>query len=165
MAGKSVLMTNLQTNLYVTSRAPRPPLILLRFSPLSSKSKIKHAKEWLHVLPSRHISAPSQVPASAADNHRAIKWGEICATSQVSCVCLHCSHKHCCNISHHGGDTRHTHWMTSEQAWHKYTIHFSFIQSLGSSLHLWRITPKYRIHLSFSHLFPLITCVLKSKSN
>lgn len=135
MAGESVLMTNLKNNLYeclgptwISLLCSSPSVSPLRCLVETPWKVLKH-KLHLHRLPSRDISAPSQVPVLAlspdADSHGAIKWGETCVTSQVSCVCLHCSQKHCCSISHRGGADTLAGWQVSRACdTQTHTTHF-----------------------------------------
>ncbi len=133
-----------------------PPLSLLASS---GRSNIKRVQRKLHLrkLPSRNMSAASQVPALAlcpyADNHRALKWGETRVTSQVSCVCVFTLQPKALLQYFTPRWCRHTRRMTSEHVTHKHTLHTFVVQSLSSLFHQWETAPKNQIFFFFFNIF------------
>lgn len=146
-------------------------------SPPSDRSKrLKEYATSAQVTQRRRLSiiaAARRWPsARALTNHRAIKWGETRVTSQVSCVCLHCSQKHCCSISHHGDAHTHTHTLAgcwvSRLGTHKHTLH-TLLSFKASALPVvsgkWHLKVRFIIYFSSLCEHPSFTWVLEINSN
>lgn len=115
------------------------PSLLLCLCPLSGRNTIKQVikiKQHLHRLPSRHLSTITGAsvgpqPGPWQPRSYKMRW-DLCDFTGKPTVCLHCSQKHCCSISHRGGADTLARWQVSELVTDKHTPHTFVSQSLGT---------------------------------